>query len=41
LTYISYFDTYDCTHNGDEPPKDSSEAHQHVPDSRLLSRQSD
>ena len=22
LTYIiSYFDTYDCTHNGDEPPK--------------------
>jgi len=23
LTYIiSYFDTYDCTHNGDEPPKD-------------------
>jgi len=25
LTYIiSYFDTYDCTHNGDESPKDSS-----------------
>jgi len=23
LTYIiSYFDTYDCTHNGDKPPKD-------------------
>jgi len=23
LTYIIYFDTYDFTHNGDEPPKDA------------------
>jgi len=24
LTYIiTYFDTYDCAHNGDEPPKDA------------------
>jgi hypothetical protein len=21
---MSYLDTYDCTHNGDEPPKDNS-----------------
>jgi len=23
LNYIIYFDIYDCTHNGDEPRKDS------------------